>query len=338
MSPSGAGWLRPSCSHVELTAAGILYSTIGIHPCSSGIFAGSGTNLNVSDEETPVDPSASEQIIHDLRKLVDEARSPDPSSAAGGAGGLVAFGEFGLDYDRLHFCSRRLQLHSFAAQLALAASLTPQLPLFLHSRAAHSDFVRLLKDAFGERLERLEKGGVVHSFTGTAAEMRELMDLGLHIGINGCSFKTKENCEVVGEVRLDRLMLETDGPWCEIRPSHEGWRYVVSDPSKPPAADGAPDATQSTPSGSGTGAGASAAGGGRRSKKQQQAKKDETPEERWKVVKKEKWVEGALVKGRNEPCMIEKVGKVVAGIKGVEVKEVCEAAWKNTVTVFGLQD
>jgi TatD DNase family protein len=245
--------------------------------------------------------------------------------------GLVAFGEFGLDYDRLHYCSKAVQLHSFAAQLSLAASLSPQLPLFLHSRAAHADFVRLLKQAFGERLERLEKGGVVHSFTGTVEEMRELMDLGLYIGVNGCSFKTVENCAVVEKIDLERIMLETDGPWCEVRPSHEGWKYLieknlvveVNDPqndasSSPATAKAPPLKPQKQP------------------KKQQ--KRETEVLERFKVVKKEKWEEGTMVKGRNEPCMIERVAKIVAGIKGIEVEDVCEAAWENTIKVFGLDE
>jgi TatD DNase family protein len=238
---------------------------------------------------------------------------------------LVAMGEFGLDYDRLHYCSKTIQLHSFAAQLKVAASITPQLPLFLHSRAAHADFVRLLKDAFGEKLERLEKGGVVHSFTGTAEEMRELMDLGLYIGINGCSFKTVENCAVVKEVHLDRLMIETDGPWCEVRPSHEGWKYLIE---KKPAAENEQNGTAIAPE---------PAQKPQKQNKKNQKKAPEVPE-RFKVVKKEKWEEGAMVKGRNEPCTIERIAKIIAGIKEVSVEEVCEAAWRNTVTVFGLED
>ena len=45
-----------------------------------------------------------------------------------------------------------------------------------------------------------------------------------------------------------------------------------------------------------------------------------------------------MVKGRNEPCMIERVATIIAGIKGDSVEEVCEAAWANTVKVFGLDD
>ncbi|RSL95463.1 hypothetical protein CEP52_012051 [Fusarium oligoseptatum] len=281
---------------------GSVYGTAGIHPCSSAVFSEAGPS-HESEHTLPCNPDPSapvseehppcstktEKLIADLTSLVTKAQ-------ASGKKSLVAMGEFGLDYDRLHYCSKTIQLHSFAAQLKVAASITPQLPLFLHSRAAHADFVRLLKDAFGEKLERLEKGGVVHSFTGTAEEMRELMDLGLYIGINGCSFKTVENCAVVKEVHLDRLMIETDGPWCE-------------NPLKKP----------------------------QKQKNKNQKKAPEVPE-RFKVVKKEKWEEGAMVKGRNEPCTIERIAKIIAGIKEVSVEEVCEAAWRNTVTVFGLED
>lgn len=261
------------------------------------------------------DPDRTKAIISELKDLISSTRESHS--------GLVAFGEFGLDYDRLHYCSKVLQIHSFTAQLEVAASLQPQLPLFLHSRAAHEDVVSLLKKTFGPKLERLEKGGVVHSFTGTMEEARELMDLGLYIGINGCSLKTEENCEVVRAIDLDRIMLETDGPWCEIRPSHEGYKYLLDEP-KADGTDAATDGPQQTPKAA-------------PKSKKNQPKAAAVPE-RWKAVKKEKWVEGAMVKGRNEPCMIERVAKVVARIKGISVEEVCEAAWRNSVKVFGLDE
>ncbi|KAH6851268.1 hypothetical protein B0I37DRAFT_390893 [Chaetomium sp. MPI-CAGE-AT-0009] len=364
--------------------SGTVFATAGIHPCSSSIFSSShhkhhDESQSEGEEEaehTPacgpdptkpildgdgVDQARSVKIMADLADLITQARSNSSSSSTPE---LVAFGEFGLDYDRLHYCSKEVQLHSFAAQLALAASLTPQLPLFLHSRAAHGDFVRLLQEAFGPRLERLEKGGVVHSFTGTVDEMRELMGLGLYIGINGCSFKTAENCDVVREVRLDRLMIETDGPWCEVRPTHEGWKYLVEwEINAKAAADAAAAAAAAAAAEAEAAAAAAAAAAvadttvapsaegeagqpGRRQRpkkqqpQQQQGKKNQKKEsdvpDRYKVVKKEKWEEGAMVKGRNEPCTIERIAKIVAGIKGVSVEEVCEAAWANTVKVFGV--
>lgn len=314
---------------------GTVYTTAGIHPCSSAIFSTANSHEDTDGHTMPCDPDPtaavpeehepdlekSSKILSGLKKLIHDAKASTPNA-------LIAFGEFGLDYDRLHYCSKKIQLHSFAAQLDLVLALEPQLPLFLHSRAAHEDFVRLLKAKFGEKLEKLEKGGVVHSFTGTIAEMRELMDLGLYIGTNGCSFKTAENCEVVKEIHLDRLMLETDGPWCEVRPSHEGYKYLI-DP-KPPTPVATPDPAAVT-----TGEDQRGPKPPRASKKPQK-REPEVPE-RWRTVKKEKWVEGAMVKGRNEPCSIERVGKIVAGIKGTSVEEVCEAAWRNTVKVFDIE-
>jgi TatD DNase family protein len=104
----------------------------------------------------------------------------------------------------------------------LALSQKFRLPLFLHSRTseAHVDFVKVLKDA---GWDSSWPGGVVHSFTGTIAEAKELVreppevkgvanqqvDMGLYIGINGCSLKTEENLEMVKTVPMHRILLET---------------------------------------------------------------------------------------------------------------------------------
>jgi len=97
----------------------------------------------------------------------------------------VAFGEIGLDYDRLFLTAKEPQLKYFEAQLDIAIDV--QLPLFLHSRAASEDFEKILT----AKLEQLPKRGLVHSFTGTAEEMKRLVDLGFDIGVNGCSMKSE---------------------------------------------------------------------------------------------------------------------------------------------------
>ena len=132
---------------------------------------------------------------------------------------LVAIGECGLDYDRFHYSSKEQQLAAFPAHFDLAESTG--LPLYLHSRNTGGDFNRILR----QNRDRFT-AGVVHSFTGEQEEMQELLDMGLYIGVNGCSLKTEANLEVVRRVPLDRIMLETDCPYCEIRKSHAGFRFV----------------------------------------------------------------------------------------------------------------
>ncbi|KAL0263354.1 hypothetical protein SLS55_002334 [Diplodia seriata] len=176
---------------------GLCYATVGVHPCSAKQF-----------DEHPGGPDA---LLAALTTLARDAAA---------AGHAVAFGEIGLDYDRLFLTPKEQQLKYFAAQLDVAVEL--QLPLFLHSRAAADDFERLL----GERLPRLPRGGLVHSFTGTADEMRRVVALGLDVGVNGCSLKTEENVDVVRQIPLERLQIETDGPWCEMRPSHASAKFL----------------------------------------------------------------------------------------------------------------
>ena len=416
--------------------AGTVYTTAGIHPCSSAVFGATHPHQTTSDGHTPpCDPDPSQpqpeevepdeaktaSIIASLESLITDVRAAAAAarnSPQQQRSPIVALGEMGLDYDRLHYSPAGLQRHGFAAQLRLAARLDPPLPLFLHSRAAHADFVGLLRRELGPGLEALRgRAAVVHSFTGSAAELRELLELGLYVGINGCSLKTAENCDVVRELLawegggeegdgekkkmragLNQFMLETDGPWCEIRPTHEGWKYLVeATKAAEPRAVGTGD-TESTPASaseppSGTSTPASIpirgpptpapvpatsdpaaaqdpqqeqpqANQNQRPKKplqqQQQSRKKQKPPakkepevpERYRTVKKEKWVEGAMVKGRNEPCTIERVARAVAGIRasdpgfgsgsGKDIRaverEVCEAAWRNTVAVFDVGD
>eukprot|EP00048_Salpingoeca_helianthica_P012359 m.178837 g.178837 ORF g.178837 m.178837 type:complete len:363 (-) comp15362_c0_seq1:28-1116(-) len=132
---------------------------------------------------------------------------------------VVAIGELGLDWDRLHFCSKEVQLRWFEAQLVLAEKTG--LPLFLHMRNCADDFFPIL-----ERNRARFRGGVVHSFDDSEAAVARCQALGLHICINGCSLRTEESLAVVRAIPAALLMLETDAPYCDIKPTHPGHRFV----------------------------------------------------------------------------------------------------------------
>ncbi|EDW02483.1 GH22015 [Drosophila grimshawi] len=191
----GGSAKHPADLHIVLEQR--LYTTVGAHPTRCGEFGD--------------DP---EKYYMDLRSRI----MANPAK-------VVAVGECGLDYDRLHFCAKQTQLKYFEKQLSLAEEF--RLPLFLHMRNAHEDFMAILE----RNREKLQAcgGGVVHSFTGTLEEAKNILAFGgLYIGLNGCSLKTEANVEVVRQLPNDRIMLETDCPWCGIRPSHASHKHVTT--------------------------------------------------------------------------------------------------------------
>lgn len=120
----------------------------------------------------------------------------------------VAAGECGLDYFR-NYSPPAEQRRVFALQLDLAAR--HELPVFLHQRGAHADFMAMLRDHPG-----LLKRALLHCFTGNASELGDCLEAGLAIGVTGwiCDERRGEALRAaVGRIPDDRLMLETDGPY-----------------------------------------------------------------------------------------------------------------------------
>jgi TatD DNase family protein len=139
-------------------------------------------------------------------------------------GSVVALGEIGLDYDRLQFSPKDVQKEFLRRQLEtfLSSSEVASLPLFLHNRSVGRDLLMELQ----QHKEAAQLRGVVHSFDDTLELAQEIINMGLYIGLNGCSLKTKENLEVVRELPLSSILLETDCPYCEIKPTHAGFLHV----------------------------------------------------------------------------------------------------------------
>jgi TatD DNase family protein len=122
--------------------------------------------------------------------------------------GVVAMGECGLDYHR-NYSPREAQLKAFAGQLELAVER--QLPVFLHQRDAHADFISVLRD-YRPRL----KDAIAHCFTGQRNELEDCLDLDLAIGITGWICDERRGQHLLPLMRLipaARLMIETDAPY-----------------------------------------------------------------------------------------------------------------------------
>ncbi len=153
----------------------ILFATAGVHPHHASEITGQTTDT-----------------------LADIARQKQ----------VVAIGECGLDFNR-NFSPAKQQLRGFESQLELAVDC--QLPVFLHQRDAHDEFLKILS-----RYRAKLKGGVVHCFTGTRDELLAYLELDMHIGITGwiCDERRGKNLQqMVREIPMDRLMIETDAPY-----------------------------------------------------------------------------------------------------------------------------
>ena len=121
--------------------------------------------------------------------------------------GVVAIGEVGLDY----YWSREYeqeQIRAFEAQVIMAVE--HHLPLMIHCRKAQNELVNVLK-----HYEKDLCGGVFHCFTGNAQEAAELLRFnGFALGIGGVlTFKKSKLPEVIKDIPLSRIVLETDAPY-----------------------------------------------------------------------------------------------------------------------------
>ena len=131
----------------------------------------------------------------------------------------IAIGEVGLDFywDQTY---REQQIQAFRRQVAWAAQY--DMPLMIHSRAAHREIVDVIASQMGDAkhanggLPACPIRGVFHCFGGNADEARELLEFsGFMLGIGGTvTFKKSKLPEVLRTtVPLSRIVLETDSPY-----------------------------------------------------------------------------------------------------------------------------
>jgi TatD DNase family protein len=162
-----------------------IWATVGVHPHDAKLIKG--------------DP--------DLARLNQLARRDK----------IVAIGEIGLDYAK-EYSPKHVQLARLRDQLRLAREL--DLPVVIHDRDAHDDFMRVLKE------DGVPKpGSVMHCFSGPAPLALELVRLGFYISFPGViTFRNARGmAEAAARVPEDRILIETDCPFLAPEP-HRGKR------------------------------------------------------------------------------------------------------------------
>lgn len=156
----------------------IFYAAVGIHPEYADKF----------DEHT----------VDKLKRLAKSEK-------------VKAIGEIGLDYYYDENPQREIQKKVFIRQMELAQEFN--LPVIIHDRDAHEDTLNIIKQFKGVI-------GEIHCFSGSVEFARECLKLGYYIGFTGVvTFKNaKKVIEVVKEVPLEKILVETDCPYMAPTP------------------------------------------------------------------------------------------------------------------------
>ena len=135
---------------------------------------------------------------------------------------VVGIGEIGLDY---HWTKepekREIQKQFFIKQIEFANKVG--LPISIHSREAFEDTLKILKE------HKPLHGGVMHCYSGSVQNINDIINLNLHIGLDGpVTFSNaKTPKEVATEVPLEKLVVETDCPYLSPHPL----RGTVNEPA-----------------------------------------------------------------------------------------------------------
>jgi TatD DNase family protein len=117
-------------------------------------------------------------------------------------------GETGLDFFR-NISSYEEQLYAFNEQIKIAVETN--LPLFLHQRDAHEDFMKIIS-----KYKKDISKAVVHCFTGTQKELDDYLEMGFHIGLTGWICDERRNVDLrksLINIPIEKLMIETDCPY-----------------------------------------------------------------------------------------------------------------------------
>ena len=144
---------------------------------------------------------------HEAEKATPTTLSALAALAADNAEEVVGWGEIGLDYVK-QYAPLEIQRQVFRRQLQMAREL--KLPVIIHDREAHDDCLRIIREE-----GPFDDGGVMHCFSADLDFALRMIDCNFHISIPGIVTykKAEEMQEVAAKVPIERLLVETDGPF-----------------------------------------------------------------------------------------------------------------------------
>src|SRR5579864_6648696 len=155
---------------------------------------------------------------HEAKRYVGQTKLLEDFAKLAMKPKVVAVGECGLDYFYNH-SSKADQADLLKFQINLA--LEHNMPLIFHVREAFVDFWPIFDQYKGLR-------GVVHSFSATEIELKQILQRNLYVGLNGIMTFTKNPAQLAAAraVPLDKMLLETDAPFLTPTP----YRGTICEP------------------------------------------------------------------------------------------------------------
>jgi TatD DNase family protein len=163
---------------LEKKYPGKIFAMAGLHPCS-----------------------VKENYLEELSMIEQQLKERN----------FAAIGETGLDfYWDMTFKNQQYEsLHRHAAW-----AMEYKRPLVLHTRNATKETIEVIREYKDKNIK-----GIFHCFGDTLAEAKEIIDLGFYLGIGGViTFKNSGLAEVIKDISLEHIVLETDAPYLAPMP------------------------------------------------------------------------------------------------------------------------
>ncbi|MBI4094349.1 MAG: TatD family hydrolase [Candidatus Liptonbacteria bacterium] len=189
-----------------------VYATVGLHPIHTeksyhdtkelGLPSGALAKGGTQDKAKEFTSRGEDFDYDEYKKLAQDPK-------------VVAIGECGLDYYRLGEETKEKQQSTFLEHIKLAKEVGK--PLMIHCRQAFSDLIDILTFHVSHLTP-----SVVHFFTGTPDDARQLLDLGFSFTFGGVITFARDYDETIKLIPIDRILSETDAPYVAPAPYRGG--------------------------------------------------------------------------------------------------------------------